>query len=422
MTSASSRTSPIIRRTAGPLRLILAPGSKSGLIAAQILIRRGSADESQNEIGVASFTASMLKRGTKTRTSAQTAFELESLGAMTSFGAGADASVASIQSAAEDFSPAFEIFADCLKHPAFDLREMEVERQSVLAAIRRIEDEKFDYTYREYIKRIFEGHGYAHPVEGEAENVQAITAAGCAAWHTKTFHPQNMLAVIAGDFDPDRMAELFARHFGDWNPSGDAGKRYDCATTTQHRDKKTVIEKELEQGFIVMGFPTPNLTHPDHPALRLGAAALGEGFAGRLFRHLRDERSLAYAVGAMLRSLRLGGHMALYIGTQPERLEDAQEGLLSETEALRRTPLNVDDLTRARQYVIGKYLMGHQSLASRAGYLAQWEDAGVGAEYDREYVNHLKKVTADEIIEAARRWWVNPTIVQLKPKAEAVVK
>ena len=395
------------------------PSRGSGLVAAEIYIRRGSADEQPGEIGLASFTASMLKRGTDSRSSARIAFELESLGAMAGHGAGVDASSSSIRCAVADLPKALETFFDCLRRPAFDAAELETEREALIAYLRRIDDDKFDLTYHQYVKRIFAGHGYGHIPDGEIEDVEAITAEKCRAWHAKTYLPENMLIVAAGDFDPEEFCALLEPYFAGWPVNGSATPRYGTPTRPPGKTSDLKLEKELEQGFIVLGYATPGLTHADHPALRLAAAALGEGFCGRLFTHLRDERSLAYAVGGSLSSLRLGGHQMLYIGTEPGRLDEAREGLFDEAEHLRRHVLDERDLSRALHYIAGKYVMRHQSLASRAGFLASWEDIGAGAEYDDQYLEDLKKVTGRQVLEAAERWWVDPTVVILRPEAKS---
>lgn len=426
----------IQRRRVGPLDLLLLPIAGSDLIASKFFVRRGSADEGPDEIGLASFTASMLKRGTSERSSSQIAFDLESLGAMAGHQSGVDAAHSSLRSAVEDFPKAFGIFVECLREPAFDSAELETERASVLAYLKRAEDEKFDFTYRRYVEEIFAGHGYGHSQEGKIENVEAITAEACRLWHGRVYRPQNMLFVAAGDFDPDALCEMIEPHVADWPDQepdagpdagadggagvGASGGRYDrpVEELAQAADVPREIEitKKLEQGFVVLGYRTPPATHADHHALRLASAVLGEGFSGRLFTRLRDQRSLAYAVGSSLNTLRLGGHLMLYIGTQAERLDEAKEGLIEEAAGIRAGDFGEEELQRAISYVSGKYRMAHQSLASRVGFLSRWEDVGLGAEYDPRYLDDLAAVTSAEVSAAAQRWWINPTTVVLRPE------
>lgn len=407
------------RRIAGVDALLL-PTPGAGLISFRLAVRRGSTDEKPGEHGLGSFTASMLSRGTERRSSQQIAFELEELGAIGGHGGGTDTCQSSLKSAVEDFPAAAEIFFDCLRNPSFDENELEIQRESLLSYLKRVKDEKFQYTFRHYIRRIFAGHSYGHNLEGEETDVRAVTAQACRGWHQRTYHPDNMLIVAAGDFEPDALAATLEPYFEDWPTSGPTEARYEKEEGEDEPTGMEELTQKLEQGFIVMGYRTPSISHPDYFALRLACAALGEGFTGRLFTHLRDERSLAYAVGSSLASYRLRGHMMLYIGTQPERLDEAYAGLLDEAEAMKREELSEADLNRARNYVAGKYLMGHQSLDSRTAFIARWVDAGLGPEFDAEYLDRLEQVTAKDVLEAARKWWTEPTSVMLRPEGAPV--
>jgi zinc protease len=171
----------------------------------------------------------------------------------------------------------------------------------------------------------------------------------------------------------------------------------------------------MQQGFIVGGFRIPPLTDPDYPALRLASAALGEGFGGRIFSELRDRRSLAYALGSMLRPYRLGGHQVFYIGTKPESVEEARVGLLEQAEHLREHLLDDEELGRAREFILGKLVMAQQSTAQRVGHLAWWEDAAGDAAEGARYPERLRAVTAAQVREVARRWWIDPAMVILRP-------
>jgi zinc protease len=366
------------------------------------------------------MTAGMLKRGTATRSSSQIAFDLESLGAMTSHSAGMDSASSSIRCAMGDFPAALSTMVDCLRNPAFDEKELEIEREAILAHLMRAEDEKSQYTYRRYLKRIFEGHGYGHSPEGDAEDVRAITAAACREWHRWVYRPEHMLFVAAGDFDPEEICGLLASHFGDWKGEGASRERYAIANPPGPPPEPLELRRPLEQGFQIVGFRTPSLADAGYPALRLASAALGEGFTGRLFKNLRDERSLAYAVGSSLRAHRLCGHLMMFIGTQPERLDEALEGLLEEARAIASAPLTEEEFHRVRNYAAGKYLMGHQSLGARVGYLSQWEDLGGGAEQDATFIERLQAVSLKEIQESVAGLLGDPVIVTLRPEAAAI--
>ena len=400
------------RATIGGMDVLLAPRPGSGLVAATAVIRRGSVDESPSETGLASFTSAMLMRGTAWRSSEQMAFDLETLGAIAGTSDGMDTTGMSVRCARTEASAALEILFEALRGPAFDGREHEVNRQEVLADLRMVEDDKFGFTYREYLKTIFDGHGYGHPSEGEIPDVEKITPEDCRRWHAGMIRPESILFVAVGDFDTARWRGMLEGLTAGWGERGQTIRSRQQGEPPARSLDETVIEKpDLKQGFIVMGYRTPTVMHADYPALRLASAALGEGFGGRIFTNLRDNKSLAYALGSTLRTYRLGGHQVLYIGTKPETIAEARAGLLEEAGWVR------ENLERARQHVIGKYLMSHQSLAQRAGFLAYWADMAGDPSLDGVWPERLAAVTAQEVRAAAERWWIDPVIVTLRPQA-----
>ncbi len=418
MTLPHSRMKPLPferTRVAG-IEALLLPQRGSGLAAVSVTIRRGSADEGADEYGLNALTTAMLLRGTRRRSSEQLAYDLESIGAFAGERAGTDRGGLSVRAMADQMPAALEILFEALREPAFDARELEVQRAEVLAHLRMSEDDKFEFTYRRYLKAIFPNHGYGHPVEGEQADVERIDAAACRRWHAETIHPETMLLTAVGDFEIGEMQRQLERLAGLFTATAAPRPRTERPPAPEHQPELELTRPELQQGFVIVGYRTPPVTHEDYPALRLASAALGEGFGGRLFSNLRDRRGLAYALGSSLHPYRLSGHEVLYIGTKPETIDEARAGLLEEAGWVRENLLAAGDLDRAREYIIGKYLMGLQSLAQRAGNLAWWEDAAGDARQAESWPERLRLVDARQVREAAARWWVEPTVAVLRPQ------
>jgi zinc protease len=404
----------------GGIQGLLLPRKGSGLFSAMTMLRRGSVDEQPGEYGLASFTMAMLLRGTRQRNAEQLAFDLESIGAMTGDSSGHDTGGLSVRAISTEATAALEMLFEALREPAFDPAQAEAHRAEVLADLRMQEDEKFALTYREYSKRMFAGHGYGHRTEGEPADVEKITPELCEQWHNRMIRPEHLLFVAAGEFDSDTLCAQVERLQAGWPAAGQSAPRTRTAPMPPDPAPYDFTKPAMQQGFIVAGFRVPTVEHEDYPALRLASAALGEGFGGRIFSELRDRRSLAYALGASIRGYRLSAHQVLYIGTKPESIEEARDGLLELAGQIRDELIGEDEMTRAREYVVGKILMGTQSLGQRVSKLAWWEDAtGDAANADR-YLERLKAVTREQIREAARKWWREPLVVVLRPDAVEV--
>ena len=415
MNNDTIATAPFERLKINGMDVLFLPRPGSGLVAATTVIRRGAADELYEEHGLASFTIHMLMRGTARHSSEQFAHELESLGAMVGPGDGLDTCSLSMRSAAPEAEEALRLYFEALRRPVFDPHEHAIHREETLAELRMQDDDKFGFTFREYQKIMFAGHGYGHPVEGEPAEVERITPEDCRRWHAETIHPENMLFVAVGDFAADHWEDLLDELTAGW-PAAVLRPRIEVAPPPSPGMTLNLTKPDLMQGFIVAGFRTPRIGEHDYPALRLASAALGEGFGGRIFTNLRDKKSLAYALGSTLHTYRHGGNQVLYIGTKPESIEEARAGLLEEADYLRQNLLTDEELNRAREFVIGKYLMGQQSHAQRAANLAFWEEATGDAKNGADWPVRLSTVTPRELHEAVVRWWHTPTTAILRPE------
>ena len=91
------------------------------------------------------------------------------------------------------------------------------------------------------------------------------------------------------------------------------------------------------------------------------------GQSGRLFLELRDRQGLAYSVTAVNVEGIAPGYLALYMGTAPEKLDRAREGMLAELRRLLDAPAPEAELDGVRRHLIGNFAIDQQRSAVRAG-------------------------------------------------------
>ncbi|HXH06987.1 MAG TPA: insulinase family protein, partial [Vicinamibacterales bacterium] len=114
------------------LHLMVLEDRRTPLVYLQMLVEgAGGYFDPPDLPGLASFTASMLREGTSTRSSREISEELERLAASVNVSAGLSSSAATLtaSSLTEHFEPALRIAADVLLNPAFAPEEVERFRQ-----------------------------------------------------------------------------------------------------------------------------------------------------------------------------------------------------------------------------------------------------------------------------------------------------
>src|SRR6476620_8588560 len=92
------------------------------IVSLSILVSAGSVEDPAGKAGLASLTAELLRRGTKSRSAEQIASELDFLGGLMDFDAGLDFSAGEAEFLGKDVATGLALMADVLFQPAF-LRE-----------------------------------------------------------------------------------------------------------------------------------------------------------------------------------------------------------------------------------------------------------------------------------------------------------
>ncbi|HEC50128.1 MAG TPA: insulinase family protein, partial [Candidatus Desulfofervidus auxilii] len=165
------------------------------------------------------------------------------------------------------------------------------------------------------------------------------------------------------------------------------------------------VKKHLpkEQVHFVLGNLGTTLYNEDrYPMAVLDAILSGQG--GRLFINLRDKKGLAYALTFVHREGIEPGIWAVYMATSPDKLDEALKGVKEEIRRLREKGVEDEEIERAKQYIIGNFVIGLQTNTQQALSMALNERYGLGYNYDEIYQKRIKKVKKSEIIKVIQSY------------------
>ena len=152
-----------------------------------------------------------------------------------------------------------------------------------------------------------------------------------------------------------------------------------------------------------MGFLGSTLKHRDRFGLDVMNAVLS-GQGGRLFLELRDRQSLAYTVSTQIYDGMERGYISVYMGTDPEKLDVAIEGIRKELERLINQPITRQELERAKRYLIGTYALDMQRNSTIGAMMAYDEIYGLGYDDHLKYAQGIDKVGIDEVQHLAKKY------------------
>lgn len=357
--------------------------------------------EAPEQNGLLALLSRTLTRGTTTLDAEELSHLIDALAG--SLGASGGLSSLSVRGEflSKHFGAAAELFADVVTQPAFPEGEVARERAQLLLDIASREDRPSSVAMELFAKTLYQRHPYRLSALGEQATVEALSVEALRAYHRRFLRADALTLVVVGDVDTDQVLAFAERRFGQAAGAGEpppvvpqegpwAGPR------RAHR----ALDKA--QSHLVVGYAGARVTDGWRRALEVLQTVLG-GQSGRLFLELRDRRSLAYSVSAVLREGVDPGSFAVYLGTSPEKVDEAIEAVHQELGRVREERITAVELERAKEHLIGTHAIGLQRNGARAGVIALDTCYGLGPDAWSRYAEEIAAVSLEEVRETAAR-------------------
>lgn len=375
------------------------------VLAMDLWVRAGSADEIEEEAGLTHLIEHMLFKGTERRSPGAIAREIEGVGgeinAYTSF----DHTVYTVLLASRFAGLGLDILSDAVFNSTFNPEELELEKNVVLEEIKRGRDNPHQFLSRMLFSEAFQFHPYGRPVIGNKEVVSAFTSADCLDFLRSRYVPSNMTLVVVGDAAANAIAEEVGKSFGATNHRQARKKRKLPREPLQREFRARFEPKDVSDLYFDLAFPGPTAVHSDVPALDLMVTILGQGEGSRLQHGIKLDQNLVRSIGAGAYTPKYPG--LIYVGglAEPDKFEAAYGALCLELFRLRNERASSLELERAKENVEADFIYQRETVqgqAQKAGYF-HVAFGGVAAETD--YLEALRRVDAEDVQAVARKYF-----------------
>jgi zinc protease len=376
------------------------------IVAVSAVFLGGLRFEPAEKNGVSDIMAKLLPRGTK-RYGAEKLAEVvaESGGSLSGYG-GRNSFGVSAKFLSSDLELALGLVAEVLTSPTFPQEEVAKRKRHTLARIRQRRESPWAMNELLLDRLLYAPHPYSHRTTGTKASVERLTRADLAAFHRKFCRPDNMVICVAGDVSPRRAEELVRKHLAKFlTPRAEKFVPPAVAAVPELKAarRETQLRPRSKQAVVSLAFRGVSLKDEDRFALRVMRSVLG-GMGSRLFNELRDKRSLAYAVGCYLDQGLDPGAVVFYIATKPSQVETSLQAFWREIDRIRSEPVSDEEITRARNSIIGSTVRHRQRSDSIAQGLAYDELYGLKAESFFTEHRKIGKVDKKDVLRVARRY------------------
>lgn len=389
---------PVERTLKNGLRVIVVQKTTIPIVDARLMIKTGGEADPSQLAGLADMTASLLTKGTKTRSAEEIAREVEALGATLTSGGGWDASTISLNVMSSNLSAAFGYLADVVRNPVFKKDEIERLRAQDLDALQVSMHDPGDLAGFVAARVLFGPAPYGHNLGGTPSSLKRIKRTDIVEFHQRHYSPKNAILVFGGDIAPDKAYALAEQRFGTWSGGQTISSVRQSAKPMLQTGRVVVIDMpDAGQAAVTVTRPGIKRVDPNYSVAIVSNSVLGGGYSARLNEEIRIKRGLSYGAGSGFDLRRDIGPFVASAQTKNESAAEVASLMLAEMRKMGEEPVADVELGPRQANLIGNFgrsLETSEGLVGRVSFLAL---VGLPLDELNRYISGVQSVTAEQI-------------------------
>ncbi|MFN3419996.1 MAG: M16 family metallopeptidase [Pyrinomonadaceae bacterium] len=388
----------------GGLKVILKRRPQSATVAGGLFIRGGARNNDAKNAGIERLMLASAIEAGKNFSRETVRRELSWLGSTIGSGVNYDYSVASLATTRQDFDRAFDIFSDVLLSPLFDTKDVERNRELILASLREnsaVPEAAIDSMSD---KIIYAGHPYANNPDGTPATIGSFTVADLRAYHKKIMEKSRLLLVFVGDLNPEDLKRKVEQTFGKL-PRGQYTEE-PIRPLNFSAPGLDVSARTLPTNYVKGIFAAPSLKDPDYYAMRVAIAILQT----LVYQEVRGRLQLSYAPDAEMENFAANTANISVSTVDPNR---AVQAMLEQIRFLQFRTLRDEVIDEIAAFFLTRYYMGQETSAAQAAELARYELLGGGWRKSFEFIDRVRAVRPDDIRNSAVKYMRNIRFVYI---------
>ena len=365
-------------------------------------IKTGSINETDYNSGVAHFLEHLFFKGTKTHPTGDFDRILESRGAIVNAATSKDFTHYYITLPSEYFDTALDLHSDMLLNPQIPRKELEKERKVVLEEISKDGNTPSKIVYENLNELMYTHHPYKRRVIGSADIIGTIRREEILDYFNSYYAPSNMVTVIVGDVDTEKTIAKVQKAFNQ-----EYKKPVRKTFKKEHQlysQKRKIDYSDTNAGYMMIGFRGVEICNKDTFVLDVLAQILGGTKTSRLYKDIKEQRGLAYAISASNGSFRDDGIFYISANFTPSNLEKLEKSVFEEIAKLQKYGITEEELNVAKKNIIQDTFYSREStddIATELGYIMALTNSS--SLYDN-YVEGINKVSVTDIKLAAQKY------------------
>jgi zinc protease len=334
---------------------LLPKKTRGGVVLARVQLEFGDEKAVFGREYAARMAATLLARGTKTKTRQQLQEAFDKLKTNWSVSGGPTGTTLALETTEANLPAALRLGAEVLRQPAFDEKEFVELQQQQLSSIEQMRNEPTAIAGIELQRQLTPyprgDVRYVGTFDERLEDTRNMTLEAARQFYADFYGASNSAFVAVGQFDPAATKQLVAELFGDWK----SPKPYTRVPTEYHKvaasDKKFETP-DKQNALLELGLTTRmSDMDPEYPAMIIANYIFGGSGGSHLFKRIRDKEGLSYGVGSSFTAPQVdeGATFVAYAISAPQNTPKVEASFKDELAQVLKNGFTADEVAAAKK-------------------------------------------------------------------------
>ena len=361
----------------------------------------------ENTPGVSYFTANLLSKGTRRRSSFEIAELFDLYGAHLEIQAAFDNVSISLYILNKNFQPAVALLLEMLTESVLPEPELDLMKSIFLQNL-KVNYEKTSFLASRLLRRNLFGETHPYGKEVDEPDLAEINLKTVSEHYTDGF--KNATLFVSGRVSDANIAFVNST-FAAFKNNNIVPNNFSCPPSVHSRE---VVTKEGSiQSSIRFGKKAMSRLHDDYFDALFLNHILGGYFGSRLMKNIREDKGLSYGISSSLHALKNDSYLAIGADVNRENLDLAFVEIGNELKRLRTEAVTDEELDVARNHFIGSLQLEITTSFAHADKIKNIILFNLPSDYYQRMIDRVNAINADDLLKVANKYFVEDSFLEI---------
>ncbi len=392
------------------VRLLLVPVEGVASVSVGVYAACGSRYEPEEISGVSHFLEHMAFKGTRKYPTYDDVHAIERLGGRQNAYTSVDITKFYAKVLAEDWEKTLDVTADLALNPALPEKDFDQERRVIIEEMMMYEDDLPAKSGEAYHGLVYGDNSLGRRTIGTKESLARVNKQAMHDFHDSRYQAGDLVVAVSGKIESEFEIEKRVRElFGGLEKKKNAG--FENIVFEQRRPRVELIEKpKAEQANLIIGFRTCGRKSEDRFPLMVFNLLMGSGFTSRLFKRIREEKGLCYAISSDASFYDETGDWAVGAGVATERIDEAIEAIMAEIKLIIDHGVKEEELAISKKRYEAAAAFRMESPDGLGEFFGTQVVYGMPILTLEDYLAKIRSVTLSDIERVVKKYFVNASL------------